>query len=120
MGMDKSTKKLVRAVGVFAAGALVVGIGGLGVYAATGRRSKKSPYIPDAIEDRIDQVVTWLDTQLGKKWVDKGLDFIQSTLLSNLPLPLAKLADVIFDAEKTGSQEGWTGSQKREYAKSKS
>lgn len=115
--MDKSTKKLMRAAGLAAAGALVVGFG---VYLATGRRDKNSPYIPDAIEDRIDQVVAWLDAQLGKEWVDKGLDFIQSTLLSNLPLPLAKLADVIFDAEKTGSQQGWTGAQKRDYARSKS
>ena len=60
--MDKSTKMLVRGVGAVAAGALVVG---LGVYLKTGRRGKNSPYIPDAIEERIDSVVAWLDTQLG-------------------------------------------------------
>lgn len=115
--MDKSKKKILGTVGVVAAGALAVGFG---LYLATGRRERNSPYIPDAVEDRIDQVVGWLDSQLGKKWVDKGLDFVQSTLFSNLPQPLAKLAEVVFNAEKTGSEQGWTGAQKRDYAKSMS
>lgn len=115
--MNKNTKKLLSTLGTVAAGALVVGFG---VYLATGRRGKNSPYIPDAIEDRIDQVVAWLDTKIGKQWVDRGLDFVQSTLFSNLPQPLAKLADVVFNAEKTGNQQGWTGEQKRDYAKSMS
>lgn len=115
MNMDKHTKKLLGTVGLAAAGALAVGFG---VYLTTGRRGKNSPYIPDAIEDRIDQVVAWLDTKLGKQWVDKGLDFVQSTLFSNLPMPLANLADAVFNAEKTGNQQGWTGAQKRDYAKS--
>ena len=112
--MNKDTKKLIS-VGVGVAAATLTAV--LGTYLAMGRRGKNAPLIPDLIEDRIDLVVAWLDRQLGKKWVDKGLDAIQSLLFSNLPQPLAMLADRIFEAEQQGRKEGWTGVQKRDFAK---
>ena len=110
--VDKDTKTFL---GVLA------GVAGFGllVYLATGRREKNSSFIPDAIEDRIDKVVAWLDEKFGKRWVDQGLDMIQSSLFGSLPKPLALLGDAIYQAERVGTQQGWSGPQKRNYARSR-
>lgn len=113
--MNKDAKKFL---GILVGTAAALLTAGASAYLARGRRQEGSLFIPDAVEARIDKVVAWLDRQVGKQWVDKGLDIVQSLLFSNLPRPLAVLADVVYEAETKGRKKGWSGPQKREFAKS--
>lgn len=111
--MNKDAKRVLNIVVGVAASILTAG---LSAYLARGRSKTGPLLVPKSVEARIDHVVAWLDHKVGKKWVNKGLDVVQSLLLSNLPPPLAALAGVVYTAEAKGRKKGWSGEQKRDFA----
>jgi hypothetical protein len=102
-------------------GTLGAGLVGLALldYALGGRGKKNNAaLIPDRFEDQIDLVVTELDNQFGKQWVNKGLDWIQNSLQRALPLPVVA---AVYAVELMSKNSLWpmTGPAKKQAAMNK-
>lgn len=94
MGKKKSDgEKLL----IFGLGA----IGLIGLYYLTAGYDRKdnAALIPDAFEDRIDQVVGVLNAQFGKNWSRFGAEVLKSSLRKTLPATLVALVDAIYAIE---------------------
>jgi hypothetical protein len=87
-------------------GSLVAGAAGVVVlsYLRSGRRAHKAPLIPEPIEHELDKVVAWLDTRLGKEWVDFGMDALQLALSGTGLKALTRVLGPLLQTEHT-SQE---------------
>jgi hypothetical protein len=55
-------------------------------YLANGRgKNNNSPFVPDAIENRMDDVVEALNDIIGRHWVTVTLDFLQARMALAMP-----------------------------------
>lgn len=107
----KSEKKALAATAAVGAGALFL------YYLNAGAGSEKNAaLIPDAIEDRLDDVVKALDGKYGKAWVNREIAILKAGLSTILPAPLVSLVDAVTKAEQLGQQYGWDGPQKQMHA----
>lgn len=94
---------------------LVAGILAL-AWLKTGRDGQDSPFVPNAIEDRLDLLVATLNKEFDHQWVTYGLDFLQARLERMLPPQVTILLNVAFEAEQLSRHRPMTGPQKRQYA----
>jgi hypothetical protein len=62
---------------VLGAGALFLGAFWYLAYLKSGKGENNSPFVPDAIENRLDHVVAALNQQFGQYWVNTALSFLQ-------------------------------------------
>jgi hypothetical protein len=95
---------------VWALGALA--IGGLAIAVASAGSEKNSPWVPDVVEKHVDSVVDYLNRNFGKGWISVATAVLQAVL----PTGLKPFLGVIRAAEAIGSQQGWSGLQKKAYA----
>jgi hypothetical protein len=88
---------------------------GLLIYLKTGRGETDSPFLPNAIEDRIDRVVSALNQIFGPRWVTYGMNVLQSRLEAVMP-GTAALVDVVYRAEQAYASRPNAGWAKKQYA----
>ena len=81
-------------------------------YLKTGAGAKKSPFLPEAIEDRIDNLVGWLNKRFGKRWVQRGLTTLQHAVELGMP-GLAGVMNAVFAAEQATHGKGMTSKEKQ-------
>ena len=93
-GMSEGEKLVV--------GGVVLGLSAyLLYYLANGQgRENNAALIPDAIEDRIDKVLTTLNARVGKRWGDWGAEKLKAFLRNTLPWQLVALVDVVSTVEQ--------------------
>lgn len=65
------------ALKLLGAGVLFVGAFWYLAYVKSGKGENNSPFVPDAIEHRLDRVVALLNQQFGRQWVNTALVFLQ-------------------------------------------
>ena len=101
---------------IVGAGLLALG-GGAYYYLRDGAGSKKTTaLLPKSLEDRLDYVVEALNKNFDQRWVNVGLDFLQTALAKVLPPPLIALIEFVLKAEHLGVANEWLGPQKRAHA----
>lgn len=76
-----------------------IALGGLFIYLATSRGKNNSPFLPDAIEDRINRLVAVLNEAFGQRWVNAGLDALQRYIEQTMP-QLTGLLKLVFWVER--------------------
>jgi hypothetical protein len=54
-------------------------------YLTSGRGKNNSPFVPDAIEKRMDDVVEALNNIVGHRWVTVTLDYLQAQMALAVP-----------------------------------
>lgn len=105
--LTKNEKAALATAGILGGGLLlawlVTGVG----------KEKNSPLVPDAIEDHLDAAVEHLNRRFGRRWVNMGLHALQRGLESILP---SWVVGLVHAAEVHGTQNGFSGSQKKAYA----
>ena len=95
--------------------ALIGGAAILYAYSTTGRGSDNSPLIPDALEDPIDRVVAALIRAFGPKWVNWGLDALQSHIQRTMP-EVAWLVNAVHWVEQASNHTPMSGPAKKQAA----
>ncbi len=99
--MAKKGNDFVDALAILAGVALV---GGVVAYAITGR---------DPVEEQIDKLVSALNRTFGKGWGGLAINAIKGVLGNTVTAELLAFVEVIHRVERYGTQQGWTGLQKR-------
>jgi hypothetical protein len=104
--------------GKVAAGAGLLALGGTAYYYLRDGAGAKNTtaLLPKSLEDRLDRVVETLNQNFDERWVNMGLDFLQTALAKALPPPLIGLIEFIMKAEHLGIANEWSGPQKRAHA----
>jgi hypothetical protein len=69
-------------------------------YFTSGRGKNNSPFVPDAIENRLDDVVEALNKMFGHHWVNLALNHLQSQLALAVP-GAAAVVNAVHWAERT-------------------
>jgi hypothetical protein len=106
---------------ILVGGAALAGAFGLYYLVAGAGPDKDAALVPNSLEDKLDRVVSVLNQRLGKAWVDRGLNYLQSFLAGVLPAPLVGLVGAVYQAEIWAKQQRSYGyvmpsGQKRSFA----
>lgn len=102
--MAKKRNNLVT--GIAAVAGLVV-LGGAVSYLITGH---------DPVEEQIDKLAASLKDKLGKRWGTLATTAIKAALGKTVGAELIAFAEVVHRAEQFGTQNGFSGLQKRGHA----
>lgn len=98
---------------------LLLGAVGVGLiyYAQTGLgKENDSALLPNTLEDRIDALVAALNTKLGKRWLDFGVNVIMYYIQSALPAYLVTLVNIVVAVERMSRVSWMTSYEKRQLA----
>ncbi|HEX8321820.1 hypothetical protein [Longimicrobium sp.] len=80
-------------------------------YLVSGRATNNSPLVPDALENRIDEVVETLNNVFGHRWVTASLDYLQSRMALAMPGAAAFVNAVHWAEQHYGGYAGATKKQ---------
>jgi hypothetical protein len=80
-------------------------------YMNSGEGENNSPYVPDAIENRLDRVVAALNQQFGKYWVNTALFFLQRQIELAFPGAAALVSAAHWAERNHAGQPGFIKKQ---------
>jgi hypothetical protein len=93
-------------------GAAVAGLGLIALYyLKAGYDRENAAFIPDSVENQIDDLVRTLNVTFGPNWVSYGAEYLKAYLRYTLPPGLVRLVDVVYQVEllaRRGYIHGWT------------
>ena len=99
-------------------GAVLVALGAACLYYLKAGATDKdnAALIPDAVEDRIDALVTALNARVGKDWVKYGVEALKLSLRGVLPAPVVALVNVVYAVEQESRRVSLSSAAKRQRA----
>ena len=99
-------------------GGVCIGLGVLFLYQRrTGWGTENdAALIPNALEDKIDVVITALNNRFGKAWVEYGMQAIEGYARNALPAALVALIAIVVEVENSSKRRFMTGFDKQQRA----
>jgi len=93
----------------------VIAVGCFLYYSRAGKGEDNALLIPDALENRLDQVVDALNRAFGPKWVNVGMSTLHSYLMRTMP-GVGGLVEAVYRVELEYRQYVNAGAAKRQAA----